>query len=188
MCSPMSRATICRTPQNARYLNDFDVRYSGDSAAMVAAIRQAIHDVDFTLSVSDVTTLNEQVARSITNQRLVAQLWSFFGVLAVFLSCIGIYGLMSYVVPRRTNEIGVRIALGAEPADVLWLVTRESLWLVAVGTAIGVPVALAWQRLVASMLFGLRPNDPLTLVGGVAVLWVVAALAGNFAGSAGFAD
>jgi ABC-type antimicrobial peptide transport system permease subunit len=99
-------------------------------------------------------------------------------VLAVFLSCIGIYGLMSYVVSRRTNEIGVRMALGAEPLHVLWLVMRESLWLVAVGTAIGVPVALASQRLVASMLFGLRPNDPVTLVGGVVALLLVAAVAG----------
>jgi predicted permease len=164
--------------QNVRLLNEFEVRYSGDTAAMVAGVRQAIHDVDYTLPVSDVTTLDEQVARSITNQRLVAQLSSFFGVLAVFLSCIGIYGLMSYVVSRRTNEIGVRMALGAESGDVLWLVMQESLWLVAVGTAIGVPVALASQRLVASMLFGLRPNDPVTLVGGVVVLSLVAALAG----------
>jgi predicted permease len=164
--------------QNVRYLNDFEVRYSGDSAAMVAAIRQAIHDVDFTLPVSDVTTLDEQVARSVTTQRLVAQLSSFFGVLAMFLSCIGIYGLMSYVVSRRTNEIGVRMALGAKPVDVLWLVMRESLLLVAAGTAIGVPVAFAAQRLVASMLFGLRPNEPVTLVGGVGLLLLVAALAG----------
>jgi predicted permease len=164
--------------QNVRYLNEFEVRYSGDTAATVAAIRQAIHDVDYALPVSDVTTLDERVARSISNQRLVAQLSSFFGVLAVFLSCIGIYGLMSYVVSRRTNEIGVRMALGAEPAHVLWLVLRESLWLVAVGTAIGVPVALASQGLVSSMLFGLRPNDPATLVGGVVVLVLVAALAG----------
>jgi ABC-type antimicrobial peptide transport system permease subunit len=134
--------------------------------------------VDFTLPVSDVTTLDEQVARSVTTQRLVAQLSSFFGVLAMFLSCIGIYGLMSYVVSRRTNEIGVRMALGAKPVDVLWLVMRESLLLVAAGTAIGVPVALAAQRLVASMLFGLRPNEPVTLVGGVGLLLLVAALAG----------
>ena len=164
--------------QNVRLLNEFEVRYSGDTGAMVAAIREAIHDVDYTLPVSDVTTLDEQVARSITNQRLVAQLSSFFGVLAVFLSCIGIYGLMSYVVSRRTNEIGVRMALGAKPVNVLWLVMRESLWLVAVGTAIGVPVALASQRLVASMLFGLRPNEPVTLLGGVGLLLLVAALAG----------
>ena len=164
--------------QNVRLLNEFEVRYSSDTGAMVAAIREAIHDVDYTLPVSDVTTLDEQVTRSITNQRLVAQLSSFFGVLAVFLSCIGIYGLMSYVVSRRTNEIGVRMALGAKPVNVLWLVMRESLWLVAVGTTIGVPVALASQRLAASMLFGLRPNEPVTLLGGVGLLLLVAALAG----------
>src|SRR5216684_1654715 len=129
--------------QNVRYLNDLEVRYSGDSAAVIAAIRQAIHDVDRTLPISDVMTLHEQVARSTTNQRLVAQLSAFFGLLAVFLSCIGIYGLMSYVVTRRTNEIGIRMALGAERSQVLWLVMRESLWLVALGIAIGVPVALA---------------------------------------------
>jgi ABC-type antimicrobial peptide transport system permease subunit len=134
--------------------------------------------VDFTLPISDVTTLDEQVAGSVSNQRLVAQLSSFFGVLAVFLSCIGIYGLTSYVVSRRTNEIGVRMALGAEPLHVLWLVMRESLRLVTVGMAIGLPVALASLRLVASMLFGLRPNDPVTLIGGVGALLLVAAVAG----------
>jgi predicted permease len=164
--------------QNVRYLNDLEVRYSGDSAAVIAAIRQAIHDVDRTLPISDVMTLHEQVARSTTNQRLVAQLSAFFGLLAVFLSCIGIYGLMSYVVTRRTNEIGIRMALGAERSQVLWLVMRESLWLVALGIAIGVPVALAGNRLVSSMLFGLQASDPLSLLAGVGVLLVVAGLAG----------
>lgn len=164
--------------QNVRYLDDFEVRYSGDSAAIITAVRQAIHDVDPALPVSDVSTLNEQVSRSITNQRLVAQLSSFFGLLAVFLSCIGIYGLMSYLVARRTKEIGVRMALGAERSHVLWLVMRESLWLVALGIAVGVPVALASERLVSSELFGLRPSDPVTLLSGVGVLLAVAALAG----------
>jgi len=164
--------------QNVRYLNDFEVRHTGDSAVVVAAIRQAIHDVDRTLPISDVMTLHEQVARSTTNQRLVAQLSTFFGLLAVFLSCIGIYGLMSYVVTRRTNEIGIRMALGAERSQVLWLVMRESLWLVALGIAIGVPVALAGNRLVKSMLFGLQASDPVSLLAGVAVLLVVAGLAG----------
>lgn len=164
--------------QNIRYLNDFEVRYVGDSAAIVTAVRQSIHDVNSSLPVSDVITLHEQVARSITNQRLVAQLTSFFGGLAVFLSCIGIYGLMSYIVLRRTNEIGVRMALGAARAQVLWMVIRESLWLVALGILMGVPAALASERLVSTMLFGLRPNDPLTLLAGVAMLLAVATLAG----------
>jgi ABC-type antimicrobial peptide transport system permease subunit len=109
---------------------------------------------------------------------LVAQLSTFFGLLAVFLSCIGIYGLMSYVVTRRTNEIGIRMALGAERSQVLWLVMRESLWLVALGIAIGVPVALAGNRLVSSMLYGLQASDPVSLLTGVGVLLVVAGLAG----------
>ena len=103
------------------------------------------------------------------NQRLIAQLSAFFALLAVFLSCIGIYGLMSYMVMRRTNEIGVRMALGAERANVLWLVMQEILLPVAVGVGIGVPVTLAGNRLISSMLFGLRPTDPMSLL--VAVGW-----------------
>jgi ABC-type antimicrobial peptide transport system permease subunit len=98
--------------------------------------------------------------------------------LAVFLSCIGIYGLMSYVVSRRTNEIGVRMALGAERRQVLWSVMRESLWLVALGIVIGVPIAIAGSHVISSMLYGLRANDPLTMLVGVVILSIVAALAG----------
>jgi predicted permease len=170
--------------QNVRYLNDFEVRYTGDFAAAVAAIRQTIHGVDRTLPISDVMTLDEQVVRSITNQRLVAQLSTFFGLLAVFLSCIGIYGLMSYVVTRRTNEIGVRMALGAGRSHVLWLVIRESLWLVALGIGIGVPVALAGDQLVSSILYGLRASDPVSLLAGVGVLFACG-VGGLLAGAAG---
>jgi ABC-type antimicrobial peptide transport system permease subunit len=85
---------------------------------------------------------------------------------------------MSYVVSRRTNEIGVRMALGAERGQVLWSVMRESLWLVSVGIAIGVPAAIAGSRLIASMLYGLRASDPVSLLTGVGVLTAVAALAG----------
>jgi predicted permease len=164
--------------QNVRYLNDFVLRYTGDSASVISAVRQAIHDVDAGLPISDVMTLDAAVARSITNQRLVAELSTFFGLLALFLSCIGIYGLMSYTVVRRTNEIGLRMALGAKRSNVLWLVMRESLWLVSLGIAIGVPAALAADRLVVSMLFGLRANDPVSLLAGAGVLLAVAALAG----------
>jgi ABC-type antimicrobial peptide transport system permease subunit len=171
--------------QNVRYLNDFEVQYTGDSAVVVAAIRQTIHDVDRTLPISDVMTLDQQVARSTTNQRLVAQLSTFFGLLAVFLSRIGIYGLMSYVVTRRTNEIGIRMALGAERSQVLWLVIRESLWLVALGITIGVPVALAGNRLVSSMLYGLQASDPVTLLAGVWCALGCCGAGGLFASQAG---
>jgi len=164
--------------QSPRYLNDFVVRYVGSPASLISAVRGAIHDVDPNLPVSNVITLDKAVSQSISNQRLVAQLSAFFGFLALFLSCIGIYGLMSYTVVRRTNEIGLRMALGANRSSVLWMILRESLWLVAIGVAIGVPVALLAERLVGSMLFGLPPHDPLSLFAGTAILLAVAVLAG----------
>jgi predicted permease len=157
---------------------DFEVRYTGDFAPVAAAVEQTIHSIDRNLPIARVTTLDEQVARSITNQRLVAQLSTFFGLLAVFLSCIGIYGVMSYVVIRRTNEIGIRMALGARRSNMLWMVLREILILVSIGVVIGAPVALAGDRLVSKMLFGLRPSDPVTLVSATVILLIVAAIAG----------
>jgi predicted permease len=157
---------------------DFEVRYTGSFAPVAAAVQQTIHSIDRNLPITRVTTLDEQVARSITNQRLVAQLSAFFGLLAVFLSCIGIYGVMSYVVTRRTNEIGIRMALGAGRSNMLWMVLREILMLVSIGVVIGVPVTLAGDRLVSNMLFGLRPTDPVTLVSATLILLIVAAIAG----------
>jgi predicted permease len=164
--------------QRAGYLEDFEVRYTGDFAAVSSEVQQAIHSVDRDLPITSITTLDELVARSITNQRLVAQLSTFFGLLAVFLSAIGIYGLMSYVVSRRTNEIGIRMALGAARSDVRWLVLREIAILVAIGIAIGIPTALAGDRLVSKMLYGLSGSDPLSLAAATILLLIVALLAG----------
>ena len=157
---------------------DFEVRYTGGLNAVAAAVQRAIQSVDRNLPITQVTTLDEQVARSITDQRLVAQLSATFGLLAVFLSCIGIYGVMSYVVTRRTNEIGIRMALGARRSNMLWMVVREILMLISIGVVIGVPVALAGDRLVSNMLFGLRSTDPVTLVSATVILLIVAAIAG----------
>ncbi len=164
--------------QGAGYLNDFEARYTGDFGVVAAAVRRVIHEADPNLPISRVTTLDEQVARSYSGERVIAQLSTFFGLLAIFLSAIGIYGLMSYVVSRRTNEIGIRMALGAERMHVRWLVMREVLILVAVGIAIGVPAALLSSRLVASMLFGLRATDSASLLAAIAVMLAIAALAG----------
>jgi predicted permease len=164
--------------QRTEYLSDFEVRYTGDFNAFSTAVQKIIHDVSHTLPITRVTTLDEQVARSITDQRLVAQLSAFFGLLAVFLSCIGIYGLMSYVVARRTNEIGIRMALGAERSSVRWLVMREVLALVAIGVVVGVPVALAGSRLISNMLFGLRGTDPVSMLVAVGAMLAVAMVAG----------
>ena len=159
---------------------NFEVRYTGDFSTMATAVQQTIHGIDHTLSISDVTTLDEQVSRSYTNQKMVAQLSTFFALLAVFLSAIGIYGLMSYVVSRRTNEIGIRMALGAPRSSVSWLVMREIIVLVAIGLAIGTPATLAGSRLVANMLFGLKGADPLSLTAAVLLLLIVATAAGYF--------
>jgi predicted permease len=157
---------------------DLEVRYSGDYNAISHAVQQAIHSVNRTLPIMNVTTLDEQVARTMTNQRLVAQLSSFFGILAAFLSCIGIYGVMSYTISRRTNEIGIRMALGADRSNVRWLVMRETLLLVLGGILLGVPIALAGRSLVESMLYGLHGTEFVSLLLSITLLLAAALLAG----------
>jgi predicted permease len=164
--------------QRVGYYYDLEVRYSGDSPAIIAAVRRAVGDVDRSLPVSYQSTLAEQVNQSITGQTLVAQLSTFFGLLAAFLACLGLYGVMSYAVTRRTNEIGLRMALGARRGKVLWLVMRESLILVGLGLMIGLPVALAAEQLVSKMLFGLTPTDPVSVAGAAMLLLAFALLAG----------
>ncbi len=125
------RRSAPRSPEDIDYLpffqgncclNSFELRYTGNLAAISTAVQQTIHSIDPNLPISGITTLDDEVARSVTNQRLVAQLSTFFGLLAVFLSSIGIYSLMSYVVSRRTNEIGIRMALGAARSNVRSLI------------------------------------------------------------------
>jgi len=166
--------------QYAWDLGDFEVRYAGSFTAISTTVQQAIHSIDRNLPIADVTTLDEQIARSITNQRLVSQLSAFFGLLAVFLSCIGIYGLMSYVVSSRTQEIGIRMALGAARFDTGWLVMREIVLLVTIGIVIGVPITLMGTRLVGNMLYGFQGTDLASLASAVILLLVVAVFAGYF--------
>ena len=160
--------------QRPGYYYNLEVRYTGDPRAIIAEVRSAAAGVDRSLPVAYQNTLAQQVDRSLASQTLIARLSAFFGLLAVFLACIGIYGLMAYAVTRRTNEIGVRMALGAGRSKVLWMVLRESLTLVALGLAVGLPVALAAGRLVASILFGLSPADPLSLAGAALLLFAFA--------------
>ena len=163
--------------QRIGYYYDFEVRYSGDPQAIVSEVRRAVGEVDRSLPLTYGNTLAQQVERSITSQTLVAQLSTFFGLLAVFLACIGIYGLMSYAVSRRTNEIGIRMVLGAGRSSLLWMVMRESLTLVMIGLAVGLGAALAATRVVASQLYGLEPHDPATVAAAVCLLLAVAAFA-----------
>jgi predicted permease len=164
--------------QHVQYFGNFSVRYSGEAGQIVPAVRRAIAEINPNVLVGSVSSLTEQVEDSTSNQRLVARLSAFFGLLAAFLVCIGIYGLLSYAVARRTSEIGVRMALGARRANVLWLILREILVLVFIGIAIGAPIALAGNRLVGRLLYGLSPADPLSLSAAIAMLSVIALFAG----------
>jgi predicted permease len=175
---PQPAAYYPYAQQLGRYYYDLEVRYSGDRAAIIAEIRHAVHEVNRSLPITYQDTLEQQVGRSIASQSLVAQLSIFFGLLAVFLACIGIYGLMSYAVSRRTSEIGIRMALGAGQLEVLWLILRESLMLAGLGVGVGLAAALAADRLVSKMLFGLKPTDPLTMAGAAILLVAFSALAG----------
>ncbi len=149
---------------------DFEVRYSGDFGAIARDVQQAIHSVDRRLPITHITTLDEQVARSFTNETVIAELSTFFAAVAVFLSCIGLYGLMSYLVSRRTGEIGIRMALGANRSGVAWQVMREIGLLVLAGIVVGLPVTLSGIRLVRNMLYGLSGTDPLSLAAAIGLL------------------
>ncbi len=163
---------------HVQYLNDFVVRYNGNAGAIISEVRQVIGQIDHALPVAYTGTLAESVDRSLASQGLIARLSTFFAALAAFLACIGIYGLTSYSVARRSNEIGIRMALGADRVGVLWMVMRESLTLVAIGVAIGIPAAIAAAHFIASVLYGLGSSDPLTLLIAALVMTAVAALAG----------
>jgi predicted permease len=155
---------------------NFALRVSGDPAAVFPAIRTAVREIDSTLPVLNLRTQDEQLDRLNAGPLLFARLSGFFGSLALGLACVGLYGLMSYQVLRRTSEIGLRMALGALPAQVLRMILRESLGLIGLGVALGVAVACAASRLVAAMLFGLAPIDAPTY-GSAALLLVLVALA-----------
>lgn len=160
------------------FLEWFVVRYEGNPSSLFPEIKNAVAEIDANLPVSHITTLAEQVDDSVMNMRLVAQLSSFFGALAAFLACIGIYGVMSYGIARRTNEFGIRMALGAERYQILGVVLWETLALAVAGVAIGLGLSLASGRLIESLLFGLKPYDPLVLALATLAMIVVALLAG----------
>lgn len=130
------------------------------------------------MPVSDLRTQRAEIEEDIYQEITLADLCSAFAVLALVIACVGLYGTMSYAVARRTSEIGIRMALGAERHTVVGMVLREVFVLGAVGLAISVPVALGTAKFVETLLFGMKPNDPLTLVVAVVILLGAALLAG----------
>ena len=156
----------------------YEIRTHVTPASLVPLLRRAIQSVDKNLPMIDVRTQSEQIDATIQQERIFASLTAGFGILALTLATIGIYGVMAYTVARRTNEIGIRLALGAQARQILTMVLRETSWLAVIGVAVGLGAALILTRFLASMLFGLKPNDPASMVGSAALLFAVALLAG----------
>jgi predicted permease len=159
-------------------VSNFVVRFSGPASSVVPQIRQTIGSVNRNLPIDDVVSLSDHIGRSLVQQKLVARLASFFGLLALLLACVGLYGVMSYGVARRTNEIGIRMALGARGGSVLWLVLREALTLVVIGLIVGLIASLGLTKTAESLLYELKPNDPLTITLAILLLAGVAIFAG----------
>jgi predicted permease len=148
----------------------FLLRHSDSAGAVAEAARLRLRDVDATLPVYRVNTLEQEAEDSLVRQRLLARVSATFGLMALLIGGIGVYSAVSFAVTRRTNEIGVRIALGARRADVVRMALRDSLMPVAIGSAIGVPTGVALMRVANSLLFGITPADPVSIAGGMALL------------------
>ncbi|PYR74643.1 MAG: ABC transporter permease [Acidobacteria bacterium] len=156
----------------------FEVRTAASPQAVTGAIREAVRQADPNLPIVDVSTQIEQVERRFLQEKTFAQAYTLFGALALLLAAVGLFGLMSYNVSRRTNEIGIRMALGAQRYDVLRLVLRESMILVGVGVAIGLGVTIVASRLVTTLLYGLAPTDVPTMMLAIVVMMTVSGIAG----------
>ncbi len=156
------------------------LRTEADPQNMFSLLRRTVREVDSNVPVYRMRTLEQQLDKSLMSERLLATLSAIFGCLATLLAAVGLYGVMAYMVARRTREIGIRMALGASGGSVVWLVMREVLLLAVVGLAIGLPAAWALTRLVETQLFGIKPADPLTMIVAAIGIASVATLAGYF--------
>ena len=156
----------------------FEVRTAASAGAIMNAVRADVRAIDKDLPVFDVRTQTQQIDGTLSRERLFVALTSAFGLLALALASIGIYGLVAHGVSRRTNEIGIRLALGAERRDVLAMILREAASLAALGAVLGVVAAAALSRYVRAMLYGITPDDPVAIGAAVAVMMAVAQLAG----------
>jgi len=159
-------------------IQSVEVHTAGDPLAMAAQVRRLLREMHRDLMISEVTTLAQRVDGTVVRERMLAELSGVFGVLALVLACVGLYGTMSYAVARRTSEIGIRMALGARRREMLWMVLRETVLLVAMGVAIGLPAALAATRLLQDYLFELKATDPATIAAAAMMLVAIAVLAG----------
>src|SRR5262249_14048024 len=153
------------------------VRTASGAAAVVDALRREVAAIDAAVPVMSTRTIEQEIDNNILVDRLLTTLSGFFCALALLLAAGGLYGVVAYAVTRRTREIGIRVALGAEGPSVLWLVARYAAGLVMAGAVIGIPAALLLSKLVKSFLFGVAPQDPVAMVGATVTLLIAAALA-----------
>jgi len=162
---------------NVAFAESLEVRAAGDPNTVATGVRKVLNAAAPDLPIDRISPLALQVDRSLNPERMGSVVTGAFGILALGLACFGLYGVMSYAVSRRTSEIGVRMALGARPGNVLWDVLREALALIALGLAVGLPVVLFASRSISALLYGLQPNDPATLAMTTVILTSVAAFA-----------
>jgi predicted permease len=163
--------------QLTRSLRSLEVRTTQPASSIAGPVRQALLEVSKDIMIRRVITLTEHVDRTLSSERMIATLCSFFGVLALILASIGLYGVMSYAVAQRTSEIGIRMALGASARRVLRMVLQQSLLVVGIGAVAGIALAQASTRLLANFLYGLAPTDPITIASATFLLLAVALLA-----------
>ena len=152
----------------------YEIRTRARPEDILPALRGVVRQEDPDLALVNVRTQDQQIESSLQQERIFVSLTSGFGVLALALACVGIYGIMAYSVANRRNEIGIRMALGAQPGQVRGMILRESTWLAGAGIVVGVAAALVLTRLVKSMLYGIEPYDPAAMCGGVLILLIVA--------------
>ena len=155
----------------------FEVRAEGPPATIVSELRNAVHQTDASLPLIALKTQAEETSEALSFQRLFARLTTIFGLLALLLAMIGLYGTIAYAVTRKTHEIGIRMAVGAKPSNILGMVLRQGIALTLIGVAFGVVATLGATRLISSMIFGVSPYDPLTFVAVAVILSIVALLA-----------
>jgi putative ABC transport system permease protein len=163
--------------QSGDFPQDLVIRTTGDPAAMAATVRSVARSADPSAIISQITTVQQELASQLAPRRFQTWLLGLFSALALLLASIGIYGVMHYAVTRRTHEIGIRMALGAQSGDVLRLVVRQGMFLAGGGIAIGLAAAGLMTRLMTNLLFGVRPDDPFTFGFVCALLVTVAAVA-----------
>ena len=174
----LTEATAIMAEGRSLYINSVTLRFDRQPQNLDAMVRRTLSNINPNLTVNSLTSLDEQVSGNFTQERLIARLTALFGILALVLASVGLYGITSYQVARRTNEIGLRMALGANRTNVVQLVLRGAIFQAVLGLAIGIPIAILGAGYMSDQLYGVHSYDPLSLIIAVAVLLASATISG----------